>query len=99
MLGRTAFLAFLGVFAALAQQSGFDVAAVKLSAPPEGDLININLGRATHGKVTLSNATLSDCIKFAYDLSSDAQISGPDWIRSGPPRFDIVAQAPPGTPR
>jgi uncharacterized protein (TIGR03435 family) len=98
MLGRTALLAFLVVFPALAQQAEFDVATVKLSPPPEGDLININLGRATHGKVTLSNATLSDCIKFAYNLSSDAQLAGPDWIRSAP-RFDIVAQAAPDTPR
>ena len=72
MLGRTVFLAFLGAFAALAQQSEFDVATVKLSPPPEGDRININLGRTTHGKVTLSNATLSDCIKFSGPLHGSA---------------------------
>ena len=91
----------LGLFVstAAAQSPEFDVATLKLWTPPEGDRININLGTALHGKVTLTNATLSDCIKFAYNLSSDAQLSGPDWIRTGPERFDVVAQAPPDTPR
>src|SRR5262249_40603436 len=66
---------------------------------PEGNTININLGVALHGKVTLGNATLGDCIKFAYNLSSDAQFAGPDWIRVGPERFDVAGQAPPDTPR
>jgi len=99
MIRKVVGLALLVAFTAVAQLVEFDVATVKLSAPPEGDRININLGTATHGKVSLTNATLSDCIKFAYNLSSDAQLAGPDWIRSGPPRFDIVAQAAPDTPR
>lgn len=77
----------------------FDAATVKLSPPPKGDLININLGTAINGKVTLTNATLADCIKFAYGLVADAQLAGPDWINSGTQRYDIVAEAPPGTPR
>src|SRR5262245_18565102 len=81
-----------------AQSPEFDVATVKLSPPPEGDRININLGHVLHGKVILSTVTLIDCVKFAYGLSSDVQLSGPDWIRREP-RFDIVAQAPPDTPR
>src|SRR4051794_10215144 len=97
MLGRTLLLALLA-YPALAQPADFDAATLKLSPPPETDLININLGRISHGKVTLANATLADAIKFAYSLSSDAQLSGPDWLRTGP-RFDIVGQAPPGTPR
>ncbi len=97
MFSRAVLLLFLGGLAA-AQSPEFVVATLKLSPPPEGDLININLGTTLHGKVTLSNATLSDCIKFAYGLSADAQLAGPDWIRTGP-RFDIVGQAPPGTPR
>lgn len=97
----TYFCLLFAVFAVTgaAQQPEFDVATLKPWTPPEGDRININLGTALHGKVTLTNATLSDCIKFAYSLSSDAQLSGPDWIRAGPERFDIVAQAPPDTPR
>jgi uncharacterized protein (TIGR03435 family) len=88
-------VALLTIFAAVAaaQSPEFEVATVKLSPPPEGDRININLGAALHGKVTLTNATLSDCIKFAYNLSSDAQLAAPDWVLRGPERYDIAAQA------
>ncbi len=72
----------------------FDAATLKRSPPPPGDTININLGTARNGKVALTNATLSDCIKFAYSLASDAQLSGPDWINSGTMRYDVVAEAP-----
>ena len=77
----------------------FDVATVKQSPPLTGDLYGINIGTVLNGKVTLANTTLSDCIRFAYGLVSDAQLSGPDWIKSKEVRFDIVAQAPPDTPR
>jgi uncharacterized protein (TIGR03435 family) len=73
----------------------FEIATLKLSAPPEGDLININLGTFRNGRLTLTNVTLNDAIKFAYELTSDAQLVGPDWNRSV--RFDIVALAPPTT--
>jgi uncharacterized protein (TIGR03435 family) len=75
----------------------FEVATVKQSPPPPGDLININLGTVRNGRITFTNASLSDCLKFAYGIVSDAQISGPDWIKSKAVRFDIVAQAPPDT--
>jgi uncharacterized protein (TIGR03435 family) len=77
----------------------FDVATVKSSPPPTGDLISINLGGVRNGKVTFANASLSDCLKFAYGIVSNEQIAGPDWITSTSVRFDIVAQAPPDTPR
>lgn len=80
----------------LAQELQFDVATLKRSPPPEGDLININLGTFRNGRFTMSNATLNDAIKFAYGLVSDAQLVGPDWNRSV--RFDIVALAPVNTP-
>lgn len=86
--------------AVLAQASpAFEVATVKSSPPPEGDSININLGTVRNGQLTLTNATLSDCIRFAYGLVSDAQIAGPDWVKSKAVRFDIVAKVPPDTPR
>ena len=77
----------------------FEVATVKQSPPPAGDLININLGTVRNGIVTFTNASLSDCLKFAYGIVSDAQLSGPDWIKSKAVRFDIVAQARSDTPR
>ncbi len=81
-----------------AAQPAFDVASVKPSPPPEGDLININLGGASHGVVTLANTTLSECIRYAYGLANEDQIAGPDWIRDRHIRFDITAKAPPATP-
>ncbi len=81
-----------------AQTPEFDAATVKLSPLPEGDRIDINLGTIQHGRVTLRNATLADCVKFAYGISADAQLAGPDWIRTEP-RFDIVAEAPADTSR
>lgn len=81
-------------------QSGpaFDVASLK-AVHSTGDLYNANLGTAVHGEVVLTNATLSDCLRFAYGITNDAQISGPDWIRNKDIRFDILAKASPETPR
>jgi uncharacterized protein (TIGR03435 family) len=72
------------------------VATLKLSPAPPGNLISINLGSFRNGRLTLTNVTLNDAIKFAYELVSDAQLEGPDWTKII--RFDIVAQAPPETP-
>src|SRR2546421_8449306 len=93
-------IALLAVaIAALAQGPSFDVASVKPSPPPAGDVYRANLGTAFHGEVLLSNATLSDCLKFAYGLSSDTQLEGPGWITDKSVRFDIQAKAAPDTPR
>lgn len=80
-------------------QPQFEIATVKRSRPPEGDSVNINLGGIVNGRLTFANASLSDCLKFAYQLASDSQLAGPDWIKSKDVRFDIVAQVPPGMPR
>jgi uncharacterized protein (TIGR03435 family) len=77
----------------------FEVATVKRSPPPTGDRINMNLGNIRNGKLTLENATLSDCLKFAYGLNSDAQLSGPAWIGSKEFLFDVVAVTPQGSTR
>ena len=77
----------------------FEVATVKSSPPPAGDLININIGGFRNGKLTFDKASLSDCLKFAWGIVSDEQIAGPDWIKSKAVRFDIVAQTAPGTQR
>lgn len=80
-----------------ASTPAFEVASLK-PVQITGDLYTANLGRAIHGEVTLTNATLADCIRFAYNITNDAQIAGPDWIRSKEVRFDIVAKAPADTP-
>jgi uncharacterized protein (TIGR03435 family) len=84
--------------AAMAQRPAFEVASVKLSEPvPIGQNYNINLGRIQHGELTLTNTTLSDCIRFAYRLVSDDQMAGPDWVKSKEFRYDIVAKTGPET--
>lgn len=80
-------------------QPQFDIATVKRSPETGTDRINIDLGNIRNGKLTLTNASLSDCLKFAYGLVSDSQLAGPDWIRSKFIRFDVVAQVPRDTPR
>src|SRR5690242_13205222 len=75
----------------------FEVASLKPVQLTPG-LYRANLGTARQGKVTLTNVTLGDCLKYAYGITNDAQIAGPDWIRSKEVRFDIEAKAPPDTP-
>jgi uncharacterized protein (TIGR03435 family) len=92
-------ICLLPLAAAVWAQPAFDVASVKPGGPvrPDG-LLNINLGSAHHGTVTLTNTTLSECIQYAYGLTNEVQITGPDWIRSREYRFSIVAKALPETP-
>lgn len=79
-------------------QPAFDVASVKQGGPVRADgLLDINLGRAQHGVVTLTNTTLSECIRYAYGLTNEDQITGPDWIRDRGIRFTIEAKAAPDT--
>ena len=72
----------------------FDVGSVKVATPPPGQPISINLGTIRNGRLTLTNTTLSDCIRFAYEIVSDDLIAGPDWIKSGDSRYEIIAQFP-----
>jgi uncharacterized protein (TIGR03435 family) len=76
----------------------FDVATLKGAPVAEpGQPLAINLGTMRNGRVTLNNVTLSDCIRFAYGVASDDQVFGPEWIKAGNVRFEIVGQAPPNT--
>ena len=47
----------------------------------------------------VKNVSLADCVKFAYGLTSDFQLAGPEWITSKEFRYDIVAKTAPGTTR
>jgi uncharacterized protein (TIGR03435 family) len=76
------------------QAPSFEVASVRVGAPiPIGENYNINLGTVSHGTLTLTNTTLADCLRFAYSLTSDSLIAGPDWIKSKEHRYTIVAKA------
>src|SRR5580693_7034560 len=80
-----------------AQTPAFDVASLKSVQPVPP--YSIDLGNSSRGKLTLTNVTLSDCLKFAFNIRNDSQISGPEWIRSRSDLFTIVGQAPADTPR
>ena len=82
----------------IAQPPAFEVASVKPVKPAVGPVM-INLGATRHGKLTLTNTRFADCLRFAYSITSDSQIAGPDWIKSKTVRFDIVGQAAPDTSR
>lgn len=78
----------------------FDVASVKpVDFSKLGDAIPMNIGTVRREEVTFGNAALNDCIRFAYDLASDAQIAGPDWIKSKQFLYDVVAKGAPGSSR
>ncbi len=80
---------------ALAQRPAFEVASVKPSpAVPFGQNIKINLGAVEHNVLTLTNTTLCESLRFAYDLVSDDQVAGPAWIKDREFRYDVVAKGP-----
>jgi uncharacterized protein (TIGR03435 family) len=64
-----------------------------------GDAISTNIGTVRREEVSFGNATLNDCIRFAYGMASDAQIAGQDWIKSKDVLYDIVAKGRPGASR
>jgi uncharacterized protein (TIGR03435 family) len=82
------------------QQPQFEVATVKRDpAVAPGTPLPVNLGSFRGGTAMLTNATLSECLEFAYGIVSDTQIDGPDWIKSRDVRFDIVGKTGPDVPR
>jgi uncharacterized protein (TIGR03435 family) len=85
---------------AIARAQTFDVASVKIPPPHViGQPYNITVAEIQNDTITFTNASLADCIRFAYGLSSNLQISGPDWITSTESRYNIVAKTAPGTTR
>ena len=84
----------------IAQAQTFDVASVKIPPPHViGQPCDIAIGDIQNATITFTNASLADCIRFAYGLSSNLQLLGPDWITSAEFRYNIVAKAAPGTTR
>jgi len=78
----------------------FEVASVKpVDVSKLGSAISMNIGTVRREEVTFGNATLNDCIRFAYSMASDAQIAGPDWIKSKLFLYNIVARGAPGASR
>ena len=82
-----------GVVLAQAPPAAFEAATVKLLPPVSAPLLRINLGNYRAGSLTMSDVTLSEALRFAYDLTSEEQVSGPDWIKSrDAARYEIVAK-------
>src|SRR5690348_4979285 len=52
----------------------------------------------TPGTLVATNASLAECIRWAYDVK-EYQLSGPAWLNSSDTTFNIQAKAPAGTPR
>jgi uncharacterized protein (TIGR03435 family) len=81
-----------------ASRPGFEVASVKLTAHgrnAEGWSYS-DLKIASPGRLVGTNASLAECIQWAYDVK-EYQISGPDWLNSDAASYDIEAKAPPNT--
>src|SRR5436309_12068847 len=81
---------------AVAQKPIFDVASVKPEPPvPPGQNYSANMGRIEHGELTMVNVTLSEAVRFAWGINNDAQVAGPEWIKSKEIRYRIQAKAAP----
>jgi len=91
-----ALLLAAGVPAGAADPPRFEAATLKQAPPPSGNY-PITLGLVKGSRFYMTNVTLSDCLKFAYGLVSDEQISGPDWLWSRADLYNIEA-AIPGNP-
>lgn len=68
----------------------FEVATIKPSRPEEHFSITVNRG----GMLNTTSTSLSDLIKFAYDLHVRQIESGPSWLESE--KFDVTGK--PDTP-
>src|SRR5215472_12768574 len=88
MINRVLTLLIASAAALFAQT--FEVASVNVAPVIPGEVYNINLGTVRHETVTLGNASLADCIRFAYGLTSDSQLSNPDRMMIKLLRYDNV---------
>ncbi len=67
----------------VAHAQTFEVASIKIPAPHViGQPFDITAGAIRGDTVTFTNASLADCIRFAYGLPSNLQLSAPAWITS-----------------
>jgi uncharacterized protein (TIGR03435 family) len=93
-----ALLLAAGIPAGAAEPPHFEAATLKQAQPPTGNY-PITLGLAKGSRFYMTNVTLSDCLKYAYSLVSDDQISGPDWLWSRSDLYDIEAAISGDPPR
>jgi uncharacterized protein (TIGR03435 family) len=87
-----------GAFGQTAEaSSSFEVASVKVSAPPPAGVMVINLGggpgSTDPGRISYQGITLRSLVARAYSVK-EYQVEGPQWLDSE--RYDIVATIPHG---
>jgi uncharacterized protein (TIGR03435 family) len=68
-------------------QRQFDVAAIKLNRSAN----TTSCEHASYGTLTVTNDSLKDLVKFAYDIKDFQITGGPRWFDTE--RYDIVAKA------
>jgi uncharacterized protein (TIGR03435 family) len=56
------------------------------------------LGTVIQGEVQLTNANLMECLRFAFGITNNFQIAGPDWLQSPEYRFNVIGKTAPTTP-
>jgi uncharacterized protein (TIGR03435 family) len=78
-----------------AQTPSFEVASLRPVQPTRP--FAVELGTVLHGRLTMTNVTFTQCLRFAFKINNDSQFAGPDWIKSADALFNIEAKAPPET--
>ena len=81
---------------AAAPAPSFDSASVQ-AVPSAEDEFRSVLGTAIHGEIRLTNATMMECLRFAFGIGNSFQIEGPDWMQSGEYRYNVTGKAPANT--
>jgi len=72
----------------------FEVASVKLNKSGSTESSDAAL---PGGELAGRNIPMMTLLTFAYDVRENYIVGGPSWIKSD--RFDVVAKAPPNTPK
>ncbi len=82
-----------------AQQPAFEVASLKLHPDTTSERRNNESIDSVPGRLTIRNASLASCLKWAYDIR-DYQISGPARLMETlqTEKYDIEAKAPDAAP-
>jgi uncharacterized protein (TIGR03435 family) len=94
------FAALLPLLAQNQPQPAFEVASVKPTQHgrnAEG-WSRSSVDIPSPGRLVAENSSLDELIRFAYSLQ-DYQVSGPVWLNDDSESFDILASAPPDTPK
>jgi uncharacterized protein (TIGR03435 family) len=96
LLATVPFSIGLAAGQSVASTPRFDVASVK-PVPYAPSEFRAVLGTAVNGEVRLTDATLMECLRFAFGINNNFQIVGPDWMQSREYVFNVTGKAPANT--